>query len=267
MKRVQLFEFEDQKWFPDKMRISLTKLIIVLHKMMGLGELLAERVKYALEKSGESQIVDLGSGAGGAMPDVFLILKEDDTQDKTKMLLTDLYPNKATVHSINSKKNPNISYHEGSVDATNLKNVPEGLKTMVNSFHHMNEPAAKQILSSAASNKESILIYEMSENKMPLLLWWLMLPISFVIMIVMVLFMTPFVKPLTFYQIFFTYFIPVIPISYAWDGQASMPRIYTLNDLDILLEGIDSKGYHWEKGPAINKKGKAQGYFLLGTPE
>ena len=72
----------------------------------------------------------------------------------------------------------------------------------------------------------------------------------------MVLFMTPFVKPLTWRQIVFTYLIPIIPICYAWDGQASMPRMYALKDLDHMLEGLGSGNYTWQKGHAIKKNGK-----------
>ena len=48
MKRAQLFEFEDQKWFPNSMRIALTKLIVVLLKMIGTDKLLAEKLKNVL---------------------------------------------------------------------------------------------------------------------------------------------------------------------------------------------------------------------------
>ena len=50
--------------------------------------------------------------------------------------------------------------------------------------------------------------------------------------------MTPLVKPLTWRQIVFTYLIPIIPICYAWDGQASLPRMYTMDDVEVLLPGI-----------------------------
>ncbi len=78
--------------------------------------------------------------------------------------------------------------------------------------------------------------------------------------------MTPFVKPLTWRQIVFTYLIPIIPICYAWDGQASLPRMYTLKDLDHLLEGLGSENYIWQKGHAKKKNGKKQGTYLLGLP-
>jgi hypothetical protein len=266
MKRIQLFEFEDQNWFPNNIRIGLTRLIMVLHKMLGLADVLSERIGHALTKSENSTIVDLGSGAGGAMPDVLELVKNKEGFEKTNLILSDLFPNSATAASINDLNDPSLKYETQPVDATQLNNAPSGLKTMINSFHHMNPTNAKRILNSAAENKESLFIYEMAENKIPVVLWWLFLPLSLVIMIIMVIFMTPFVKPLTFHQLFFTYIIPVIPISYAWDGQASMPRIYTLHDIDTLLMDVNSDNYIWEKGPVINKKGKKQGYYVLGTP-
>lgn len=264
MKRIQLFEFEDQSWFPGKMRISLTKLIIVLHKIMGLSDVLKGLIRKGLQESGKQSVVDLGSGSGGPMVEIFQSLKEEDTL--ISMTLTDLYPNKESIRSIEDLKLQGLSYYNQPVDATNLHQAPEGLKTMINSFHHMNPGQARGILQSAVDNNESILIYEMAENKIPLILWWLFLPVSLVILIVMVLFMTPFVRPLTFYQLFFTYLIPIIPIFYAWDGQASLPRMYTTGDVEELLNDVNSGSYKWEISTANNKKGKAQGYYILGTP-
>lgn len=266
MKRVQLFEFEDQKWFPDFMRASMTRLIVLLHKVLGLGDVLAHLIQDTLEKSGQNQVVDLGSGAGGAMPHVMNLLAKSEKHRDTTMLLTDLYPNAKTVESIARLKNPQISYHATSVNATDLEHAPKGLKTMVNSFHHMPPQQARQILESAYKSKEPILIYEMAENKMPLLLWWLLLPISLCILIVMTFVMTPFVRPLTPAQLVFTYLIPIIPLAYAWDGQASYPRMYTYEDYDELLDGLKDASYSWTVAPAKNAKGKTQGYYIMGIP-
>ncbi len=106
----------------------------------------------------------------------------------------------------------------------------------------------------------------MAENKMPLIIWWLLLPISLVVLMIMVLFMTPFVRPMTWQQLVFTYLIPIIPICYAWDGQASMPRMYAFKDLDILLEGLYTDNYTWQKGHAKKENGKKMGTYLIGQP-
>lgn len=266
MKRIQLFEFEDFSWFPSWLRTCMTKLIMVLHRMMGISEVLADLIKDILEKQKLSKIVDLGSGSGGAMPEVLKRIQQTPDFENVELLMTDLYPNKEILKQYNSGENSKIAYYESSVDATDIATAPVGLKTMMNSFHHMPPGAARKILESAHANRQPLLIYEMAENKIPLIAWWIMLPLGLLILIIMTLFMTPFVKPLTWKQLLFTYLIPIIPICYAWDGQASMPRMYAMKDYDILLEGLHSGDYKWEKGHAKKKNGKKAGTFLVGLP-
>lgn len=114
--------------------------------------------------------------------------------------------------------------------------------------------------------KQPILIYEIGENNIPLLLWWLLLPLSLSILVIMSLFMTFWVRPISWQQILFTYFIPVIPFYYAWDGQASLPRMYTMKDLDMLIGELPETGYKWSKGRALKKNGKKLGTYLMGLP-
>ncbi|MBT8297549.1 MAG: hypothetical protein KJO52_04385 [Maribacter sp.] len=266
MKRIQLFEFEDFSWFPGWLRVCMTNLIVILQKGLGVPELLAGLIADVMKKKKLSHIVDLGSGSGGAMPEVMLSLQDLEGLENVTLTLTDLFPNDAMLKKFNTDANDKISYLETSVDATNIATAPEGLKTMVNCFHHMPPKKARAILESAQRTNQPLLVYEMGDNNIPLLIWLLLLPISLIILIIMVLFMTPFVKPLTWRQVVFTYLIPVIPICYAWDGQASLPRMYTLKDLDYLLGGLGSGNYTWQKGHAVKNNGKKQGIYLLGLP-
>lgn len=266
MKRVQLFEFEDYSWFPNWLRACLTNLIIVLHKMMGISEVLCYLIARVLKEKKLSTIIDLGSGSGGAMPEVLKTLHTLNDLKHVELVMTDLYPNQEAIQKFNKNTEDKISYSENPVDATDLLTAPNGLKTMVNSFHHMTPKAARKILESAEKNKQPILIYEMAENKIPFLVWLLLLPLSLVILMVMTLFMTPFVRPLTWQQLVFTYLIPIIPICYAWDGQASLPRIYALKDIDELLEGLGNNNYYWEHGPAKKGNGKKLGMYIVGYP-
>jgi hypothetical protein len=229
--------------------------------MMGIHHIISKKVKSVLIDNNLLSVVDLGSGAGGAMPIIHADIPE------VKMTLSDLFPNKSAIKHINSLPGDNLYYSETPVNATQFESTPTGLKTMINCFHHMPPKQAREIVESAYNAKQPFLIYEMAENKMPLIIWALMLPISMVIMIIMVIFMTPFVKPLTWQQIVFTYLIPIIPILYAWDGQASMPRMYSMDDMDKLLEGLSSNDYSWIKEPALNEKGKATGTFVIGLPK
>jgi hypothetical protein len=267
MKRIQLFEFEDFRWFPGIFRDGITRLIQVLHRMMGTAELLSDLILMARKKHGFDQIVDVGSGAGGAMPEVCRIINANKQEKALKVLLTDLYPEESYIKQVKSLNLPNLAYHENPVDALDMENSPGGLKTMINSFHHMPPEKAREILHSAASSKQPLFIYELTENKIPTLAWWVFLPVSLVIMIIMVLFMTPFVRPLTWKQLLFTYLIPIIPLAYAWDGQASNVRTYTIKDFGQLLKGIKEDNYVWEIAPAKKRNGKELGYFVFGRPE
>ncbi|MCM4150649.1 hypothetical protein DHD05_03515 [Arenibacter sp. N53] len=266
MKRIQLFEFEDLPWFPSWLRACMTKLIVVLQKMMGVTSVLSNLIADILRSNKIGHIVDLGSGAGGVMPDVLRTLHQDYGLEEVDLTMTDQYPDRKVIASFNTLGENGIRYAEKPLDAKNLQNAPEGLKTMVNCFHHMSPKQARSILKSAERNNQSLLIYEIAENNIPLLIWWLLLPLSLVILMVMVFFMTPFVKPLTWKQLVFTYVIPIIPICYAWDGQASLPRMYTLKDMDILLEGLGSERYGWEKGFVKKANNKKLGTFVLGVP-
>jgi hypothetical protein len=266
MKRIQLFEFEDFYWFPKSLRRAMTNLITVLHKMVGTKEVIAGLLGPLIKEGRQTRIIDLGSGSGGIMPDVMEYLESESKTDNWELVLTDLYPNEALVQEYNNKDQGNISYHEKPVDATDLSVAPEGLKTMINCFHHMEPKKARKILRSAQELKQPILIYEMGENNIPLFLWWLFLPLSLCVLFIMALFMTFWVRPLSWRQILFTYVIPIVPLCYAWDGQASLPRMYTMADLDLLIGELPEAGYEWNKGRAFKKNGKKLGTYLMGLP-
>ncbi len=266
MKRVQLFEFEDFSWFPSIWRSTMTKIIVVLHRLLGTKEVLSNLLLQMHIAYPFDQVVDLGSGSGGAMPMTMNHLNTQLPDLDLKLLLTDLHPNMAFVEDFNQSANDRLQYHPKPVDATDLHKTPAGLKTMVNSFHHMPPQIAKQILASAQENRQAILIYEMAENKIPTVVWALLLPISLPIVAIMAIFFVPFVKPLSWKDLLFTWLIPVIPIFYAWDGQASLPRMYTFKDIQNHLLPEQIEGYTWEMAPAKKQNDKTLGYYIKGLP-
>ncbi|WP_350290103.1 hypothetical protein [uncultured Croceitalea sp.] len=266
MKRIELFEFEDFSWLPNAVRSGATNLIIIFHKIMGTTEVLVQLLLNIREKHNFNQIVDMGSGSGGPMPAVVAELNKTAPKGPISLILSDLHPNPEIVATINNKNLDTISYHKESVNAAEIANAPEGLKTMIASFHHMNPSIAKKILQSAEENKEPILIYELAKNNVPLLIWCLLLPISLTILIIMSLVMTLFVRPLSLSQIVFTYLIPLIPIVYAWDGQASLMRTYTFKDIEQLLGENKNPNYKWTIAEATKANGKKLGYYISGIP-
>lgn len=124
----------------------------------------------------------------------------------------------------------------------------------------MRPGAARRILQDAKEKHQAICVFEFSDNSFPLGLWWVALPLNFL----MALFITPFARPVTVKQLFFTYVVPVIPFCFAWDGAVSNAPTYTLGDMATLLEGMQSDDYTWETGLI---SGKAKKLYLLDLPK
>lgn len=259
MKRIHLFEFEDFSWFPNFLRVCMTRYLNTLHRLLNTKKDLSELIDKTLTKSNQNNVIDLCSGSGGPMIDTIKELRKNENYKNIKLTLTDLYPNNKAAKSINVSED-NIEYLTTSVDATHL-NIPEaGLRTMICSMHHMKPQQAKAILKDAKDNNQPICVYEVSDNSYPKWIWWTAFPIN----IISTLLLTPLVRPMSLQQIVFTYIIPVLPIVIAWDGAVSNARTYNLNDLDILTEDLKSDNYTWEKGTLKGKGGNK--LYLLGYP-
>ncbi|WP_114783389.1 hypothetical protein [Botryobacter ruber] len=259
MKRIHLVEFEDLDWFPDWLRQCMTRLLVVMHKILGTSNELAELLVKVLPHAERPAIIDLCSGSGGPMFEVFRILKDKYQFTNLTLMLTDLYPDKETAKRVNSGLNPGITYLAKPVDATNIDPGLTGVRTMVCSMHHMKPEVARAILKDALVNRQPICVFEISDNSYPVWLWWVALPFNFVT----ALFLTPLARPLTWRQLVFTYLVPVIPLFFAWDGAVSNARTYTLDDMDELLKGLTAEDYHWEKGRI---EGRSKKLYLLGLP-
>ena len=260
MKRIQLFEFEDFPWFPNWLRKCLTRMMVVMHKLLNTGEEMADLVNRGLNHAENNNIIDLCSGSGGPMPEVLDILKGKYLVQNPKLIMTDLFPNQDYASEINGLNDEAIEYLIEPVDASAVGSERKGLRTMVGSLHHMKPETARKILKNAQDELQPFLSFEISDNSYPKALWWVAIPIN----IVTSLFVSLMARPMTIQQIVFTYLIPIIPLAFAWDGAVSNARTYTLNDMDLLLEGLDSRDYQWEKGVI---KGKSKKVYLLGLPK
>ena len=234
------------------------------HADLGLLAGLAAVLSRVLREERLDRVVDLGSGAGGVMPEVLDRIRQQAGLADVKLLLSDLYPNRDTVEAIRAQGRPELSYRAESLSALDLEGAPGGLKTMVNCFHHMRPAQARAILESAQRHRQPLLVYEIAEPPVPFALWCLGLPLNLAFVALLALLLPPFVRPLCFRQLFFTYVIPLVPLFYAWDGAASVPRVYSRDDLGELLDAIRCDEYAWETGRA--EKGEGTGFYLLGRP-
>jgi hypothetical protein len=120
MKRLELLEFEGFPWFPNWIRIFLTRLIVVMHKLLKSSDDLVPLIKKKLNYSNNNTIVDLCSGSGALMIVVYKSLAKEHGATNLKLILTDLYPSFDLLSEINHLTTPSLSNHPSPVNASNV---------------------------------------------------------------------------------------------------------------------------------------------------
>src|SRR5262249_12692999 len=129
MRRLHLFEFADQPWFPEVLRNGGTAYLATVYRLSRVLPLRrAPNVSTALRQDEPSEILDLCSGSGGPMP---LIIEElVKLGYNVRATLTDLYPHPK------SGSNPRITWSVEPVDATRVPSNLVGVRTMFSALHH-----------------------------------------------------------------------------------------------------------------------------------
>ena len=74
--RLHLFEWEDQTWFPAPLREGMTSYLAATYGITPFPKLWADRLSKLMNRDEVTEIVDLGSGAGGPIARVLSALEE-----------------------------------------------------------------------------------------------------------------------------------------------------------------------------------------------
>ena len=224
-KRIHLFEFEDQKWFPQLLRNYVTDFLQYLANKAKVYEPVVDVINETLQKSNTTQIIDLGSGGGGGL--VWLGKELQKKNSEIRIKFTDLFPNvEAFQHTTN--QSDIFEYHSEPINAKNVPENLKGLRTMFLSFHHFQPKNAKMILQNAINSNQPIAVLEIQDRSLPSIVAMLLSPVS-------VLFTTPFIRPFRWSRLFFTYLIPIVPFVVLWDGIVSALRTYTVEEMRNLI--------------------------------
>jgi hypothetical protein len=252
--RLHLFELEDQPWFPGVVRDLATDYLQFIQTRFRLDRTLAPLVRRALEQGRTTRIVDLCSGGSGPL----LLLVKDLAAEgiPVHVTLTDLYPNAPAFSEIAVASKGSIDFEPLPVDARHVPPHLTGLRTIFNGFHHFRPPDARAVLHAAASARQPIAIFEFSERSLRTL------PVILVPFFVWL--STPFMRPFLWRRLFWTYLLPLVPLTCLWDGIVSQLRAYTLDELRRLYNGSDPM--RWEVGQVPIAKGRGRLTYLIGFP-
>jgi hypothetical protein len=256
MRRLHLFELEDLSWYPAVVRDLATDYLHFIETTFALHRSIAPVLADALRRTGSTELVDLCSGGAGPIPSLLEDL--DGEGIHVRATLTDLYPNVPALERTRTMSNGRISFVAEPVDARSVPARLAGFRTMFNGFHHFRPSDAVAVLRSAADAGRPIGIFELSrrtpKTMLPLILTPLFVWIS-----------TPFMRPFLWRRVFWTYLVPMVPLTCWWDGLVSQLRAYTPEELERLGRAADPKA-EWRAGliPIGTTPGRAT--YLLGYP-
>ena len=259
MKRFHLFEWEDQTWFPDVLRRNMTDYLRFMITRLGIYDPIIPLLKEMLEQTGQREILDLCSGAGGGLESIQPKISAE-IGFEVPVTLTDKFPNLEAWQQINSETKNAIHFIEKSVDATDVPADLPGIRTLFSSFHHFKPKQALAILQDAVNKKQAIGIFEGSGKQYyELIFAGLLFP-------PLMLGITPFIRPFKLSRLFFTYLVPAIPIFTLWDGVVSILRMYSPEMLQEMTKKLEGPPYIWKTGYAKHKSG-SKVIYLIGYPK
>lgn len=254
MKRIHFIEIEDESWCPAPIRDAATDYLQFVIEKMNPYQVALAKLQNALEATNQTNIVDLCSGGGGPWGNLVPDLKTKNPQ--IKVHLTDKYPNLTAFEKLQKSFPNNLDFSINEIDATQVPKELTGFRTLFSSFHHFRPEATRKILKDAVSNNEGIAIFEATQRKFLPILAIFLTPL-------IVLLVTPFIRPFRFSRIFWTYLIPIIPLLVVFDGVVSCLRTYTPTELQNLTEGL-SENYQWETGEIPVKGSIVPITYLIG---
>ena len=248
MMRINVFEFEDFKWFPDFLRTGMMDYLRYFFKVTGYYSPVVPILEECLEAMNTGKIVDLCSGSGGPVLEIQNKIYTNYGR-KTQVALTDLYPNKQACQYNSKQSNRDILCIHDSVDAMEVPVSLIGTRTLFSSIHHFDPNQVRRILADAVRSKQGIAIFDIGEKNLVAVIGILIFhPI-------LILLLTPFFRPFHIYTIVFTYFIPLIPLFTVWDGIMSILRLYRADDLQKIADSLIADGFHWRSGYVKNRLG------------
>jgi hypothetical protein len=134
---------------------------------------------------------------------------------------------------------------------------------MFEGFHHFKPDQARLILQDAAEKRVAIGIFEASLKPPQGPIIFLLSPLMTLLGYI---FVTPFIRPITWSRFLWTYLLPLVPLATCWDGLVSFLRVYSQKDLRELTSSFKGKHYTWEIGQASTGTPLFVFTYLVGYP-
>lgn len=259
MKRRHLYELEDQEWFPRLLRDAVTDFLS--EALVVGGRVYSPAVPllaHVIKQAGAERVIDLCSGGSG--PWTHLQGELDTAGCSVDLVLTDKFPNvRALRRAVGGAPPGRMSYHDAPVDATAVPDALLGVRTVFTAFHHFRPDQAARLLQDAYAQRCGLGVFEFTERSPAAIARTL------VVAPLLVLLTTPTLRP-GWRQLTLTYVLPVIPLAVTWDAVVSNLRTYSVDELRLMVLGLNDPDYVWEAGTVPGEGRNPSVTYLLGYP-
>ncbi len=276
MRRMQLSEIHDHPRFPSRLRDLVTDALEALWQFGNSYKPILGRLHAVLAANGDAPVSVLDLCSGGCGPWISLAQQlEEEYECPVQVCLSDKYPSKEAIDRTNRAVGPSLTnakvpaQPQGAkiefvltpVDALDIPAQLPGFRTMFSAFHHFDPAEARKILADAAVSHRGVGVFEVAQRGVKTMLVLCFTPL-------LVLLLTPAMRPFRWSRLFWTYLIPVVPFVIWYDGWMSCLRAYSLGELQEIISGIESEhaglAYRWEVGTATS--GLLPVTYVLGSP-
>jgi hypothetical protein len=257
MRRLELIELHDHPWFPGLLRDLMTDALQELWRFGNTYRCILARLEARVAEAagdGPTEILDLCSGGGGPWPSMAPAFAGSSG---VTIRLTDKYPNLKAFRGFASEAGARLDFVAQPVDATAVPAGLRGFRTIFSTFHHFGPSQARRVLASAVAAGRGIGVFEVARRSPRTLVVLGLAPL-------LVLFLTPRVRPFRWSRLVFTYLLPAVPFVIGFDGLVSCLRAYSLEELKEMVGGLESQEYRWEVGE--ERRGVLAVTYLIGCP-
>lgn len=257
--RVQLFEFNDLTWMPVAVRDTIVESLSRMLEWNHLLDGVVAPFDRFLRESGSTEVLDLGSGAGGPAR---LLAQAIARAGRTppRFLLTDLHPHLETWAALRDARPAVIDYVAQPVDATRIDPALSAgrARTIINVLHHFPPVLARQVLEDAVRGGHGVFVAEAFERN----------PLQFANQIpagLPAMLANPILSPRErLAKAFLTWATPAAAAIALWDGIVSTLRVYTEAELRAMVEPFGA-AFRWEYG-TYPYWPFGRGYYFFGVP-
>ncbi|PTB69122.1 hypothetical protein BBK36DRAFT_2494 [Trichoderma citrinoviride] len=256
--RLQLFEIDDQPWFPAFLRSRVQGgLTLAWNSNTPLQPQSPAHIAAStlIQEIGSPlpsyTFIDFCAGAGGPTPAIQRAINGHlSAQGKTPVdfVLTDLHPNVAAWKSLVKGEGPRLMFERESVDASNAprhvverKDGKRVMRLFNLSFHHFDDALARDILKDTVNTSHGFAIFELQHRNLADAVTVLMLGVAAIALAPLLAW--KWKSPAT---LVFSWVIPVLPFVMVFDGLVSCLRTRTAEEIEALLRGCGADTSLWE---------------------